>query len=293
MNIRISFPYEAFESTVEAFKFIDSYINFYKGGILTTSRSGFLNYNYSEIIKYLDKTSARSFNLVSNNSSTLEFNNSVTFRREQSKELNMFAFTIEDITKLKFTELIYASAEKKFTFCFLFNFDKCHWQNERVIDNYKVFHKPYEHLPKVWDDELSPVLGELIDISKNPGHLQETYQFVLMAAPEMWFGPGSWKVFDKKIIVDFPEATEIKEILNDVVYIRLFDWKTADYEDFEIIKLQKDFRKWTKMDTIEEELNKKVVPASKIVSMKLDLSNPNKPKGKLDIKDLEKQKRKK
>jgi hypothetical protein len=270
MNIWISFPYNAFSDTVHAFKFILKYTNFNIFGILTSSSRGFIEFNEEEIVSYIYKENKDSFILVNEYSTDLDFKNSIKYRRNSNLQANIFCFLIEHPSKINFESLIKDSAKIKFTKCILFDSLKSRWQNEVDIENYKSFSRSYEHLPRKWDDKLSPILGEIIDISKNPGHLKETYGTILMAAPEIWFGPGSWQFFDPKDILSFPNAIEIKEIIPEVIYVKLFDWKIPDYETPEILALQKQFRQWTKMDSTENLLDMAVQKSENVVSIKID-----------------------
>lgn len=293
MNYRLSLPYNSYSSVSEAFKFITEFIAFHVEGIQSSNSNGWIEYDYNKIIDYLDTSNLDSFNIVSNFSNYLDFKNSITFRRLHLLQLNLFAFSLESPANMRFEELLYSAAKKGFTMMLRFDFSKAKWQSERLIDNYKAFNKNFEHLPKIWDDELSPILGEVIDISKNPGHLKETQGIILMAAPEMWFGPGSWKLFDKKRVMSFPKAIKIKEILPDVIYVKLFDPDESDYEKYEILDLQKKFREWTRMDEIEQNLNQTSSKPTKAATLKLDIRDSDNTIEKLNITDLTKNKRNK
>lgn len=294
MNIWLSFPYESFYSTTDAFNFIAGFIRFHKEGILSSKEgSDYTNYDQYEIAEYLNSNNLDTFTLFSNYSKYFEFRNSVTFRRNQLTHLNIFCISIESISGLSFDELLLASSKKGFTMGILYNLSKSHWQNEKDVINYKTFNKPYEHLSKIWDESISPTLGEVIDISKNPGHTMETYGTVLMAAPEMWFGTGCWQYFDKRTVLSFQGAIEIKEVLPHVVYVKLFDWEVPDYESPEILSLQKRFREWTRMDEIEQELNKMVAKHTQSASLEINLRDPSNPKEKLNILEIISQKKKK
>lgn len=271
MNYRLSFPLNSFSSVSEAFRFITEYIAFHVEGILSTDSKGYIEYDDDKIISYLEKNNLDSFNLVSNISKYLDFKNSITFRKIDLLKLNLFAFSLESHNCIKFEELLNTAAKRNFTMMLRFDLSKAIWQSERLTDNYKAFNKSFEHLPKIWDDQLSPILGEVIDITKNPGHFKETQGIFLMAAPEMWFGPGSWELFDKKRVMSFPYAMGIKEIFPDVVNVKLFDPDESDYEKKEILELQRKFREWTRMDEIEESLNKSISKPDNTVIFKLDL----------------------
>jgi hypothetical protein len=61
----------------------------------------------------------------------------------------------------------------------------------------------------------------------------------------------------KQEILQFPNAEASKEILPNVVYVKLFDWKAPDYETSEILKIQKQFRDWSGMNEVEQKLEEK------------------------------------
>ena len=85
----------------------------------------------------------------------------------------------------------------------------------------------------------------------------------LMAAPEMWFGPGSLRYFEKQRLLSFPDAKKIQQLTDGVIYIELFDWETPDYEAEKILSLQRRFRNWVKMDEIELRLNEVIKEKSR------------------------------
>lgn len=269
MNIVLSFPYESFKGTSEAFNYILNFINFNIEGILSPREyQGFVKFDLDEIIKYLDNNKLDTFNIISNYSINFDFKNSVVFRRSKNKDLNIFICSIEEQNGINLSNLIKSAKEKNFTMGLLYDSSKTKWQNEKIITNFKTFNKPYEHLPKIWDSKLSPMYGEIIDISKNPGHICETFQIVLMAAPEMWFGPGSWKFFDKSLVESFPDAIKINIIFPDVIHVKLFNYTALNYEIIDILTLQRRFRDWIKMNEIEEKLNKKIIISNNVVTLK-------------------------
>ena len=125
-----------------------------------------------------------------------------------------------------------------------------------MIPNYIYHKRPYQHLNKITNPALPPILGERIDISQNPGHKKLSYMMYLMASQEIWFGPTSLEYFDKKALLSFPDALEIHEMKEDLIFVKLFDWETPDYETENILALQKEFREWTNMNAIEFHLDK-------------------------------------
>jgi hypothetical protein len=273
MTFCISFPQEAFKNTADAFKFIVPYLGFHKEGILSSGEDDeeLVEFDERKIEAYLNEHNLTNFSIVSNASAYLEFDNSVTFRRSELKSLCLFFCSVQKMELLNLAALLKAAALKGFTTAFIYDSGKSKWQNQEIVANYKTFGRPYAHLPKRWDPTLSPGLGELIDISKNPGHNKETYTMNLMAAPEIWFGPGSWEYFVKEKITSFPFAKEIRNIDTDILYVKLFDWNAPDYETPEILAIQSKFREWTGMNEIEEQLNRKVKSAHQALEMRIEI----------------------
>jgi hypothetical protein len=272
MAITLSFPFESFNDSSEAFKFIIEHITFHKEGILSSiDPSGFINYDPERIDDYLRDNNLTTFTLVSNNSQYFDFKNSVTFRRDSRKQLNTFSISQESPEGVSFNSLL--SAAKDLNFSTILNYDqiKSKWQSEIIVLNYQTFKRPYEHLPLISNER-----GGIIDISKNPGHYMETYSIALMAAPEMWFGPTSWLYFDKSCILSYKDALEIREVEKDIVYVKLFDPEAPDYEDPRILLLQKKFREWAGMDEIEEYLNSKVKQATLSAELNVTLTKSGK-----------------
>lgn len=283
MAIKLSFPFESFNDSSEAFKFIIEYVNFHKEGILSSiDPSGFIDYDRDRIVTYLQENNLTTFMLVSNNSQYFDFKNSVTFWRNSRKQLNTFSISVESHEGVNFNALL--SAAEGLNFSTVLNYDLINskWQNEIHVLNYQTFNRPYEHFPLISDER-----GGIIDISKNPGHYMETYSIALMAAPEMWFGPTSWLYFDKTRILSFKEALEIREIGKHIVYVKLFDPEATDYEDTQILLLQKKFREWTRMDEIEKHLNSKVKQASLSAELNITLTESGKQIEKFIVKRKE------
>jgi hypothetical protein len=285
MDFVISFPSTTFVDIADALHFADKYSCFDKQGIpwFENNNSTFLDYVDEDTITKLKSRPKQIFSLVEQFSDSGNYGKQITYRKEKDKALDIFFFDFENLNvDIKLNELLIEAVKRKFSFAYLGDSLKSHWQNQIMISNYQVLNKPYKHLPQKWDRQLSPIVGPIIDISVNPGHQRETYQMRLMAAPEMWFGPSAWQYFDKNAVMSFPHALDIEEVFPDVVNVKLFDPATPDYETSEILSLQKEFRDWVKMDEIEKNLDEKL---DEILSRdpqtgaytKVDIRNPESP----------------
>jgi len=288
MDIRISFPLGTFKDSGAAFLFIHDVVKFDINVIssVTSFPDGDWFSNVDDVATDLSTNNDHIFDLHDGKNIDdhgMVSVNAVVFRREPYYNLEVFAIGLKEVEKLDYERLIKKSAECGFTTIIGMDFLKAKWQSERFVQNYITFGKPHEHLDKMEDLVLGKSFGPVIDISKNPGHEIQTYEMCLMAAPEMWFGPGSWKYFDKKLVSTFPNGIEVNEILPDVVYVKLFDWTTPDYETPEILALQKKFRKWVKMDEVEANLNNMTSPLYEVATLKLDLKDPDNPKEEFSI----------
>jgi hypothetical protein len=280
MRFVISFPSPTFSNISDAIRFADEFTKFKKVGIVD---SVFYDPYSDGLLQYLKNLPKPMFWLEE---PPLDMNGrGITYRMEKEEQLEIFFFSIKNIIKELYLEnLLQKAAKENFSFAYLEN-SNSHWQNEIMISNYQVLNRPYKHLPQIWDSRLSPILGPIIDISVNPGHQKETYHMRLMAAPEMWFGPSAWQYFDKDRVKSFPFALDISEIIPDVVHVKLFDYATPDYEAPEILKLQKHFREWTKMDEVEKLLEEKLAEVRAqsnspvtAISTKVDIRHPDSPK---------------
>jgi hypothetical protein len=160
-------------------------------------------------------------------------------------------------------ELVAGLVKYDLTTACIFDFSKAKWQSEEFIANYEYHKRPHDHLKKITYPNMPPILRTRIDVFQNPGHETLTYTMSLMAAPEMWFGPGSLKYFDKERLLSFPDAKRIQRLPDGVIHIELFDWETPDYEAREILDLQRHFRDWVKMDEIELMLNEVIKQKTK------------------------------
>lgn len=265
MELVISFPYNSFNQVTEAFNFIINYINFKPAGILSYQHNGYIEFDIPKIVKYIDEYKLHNFHIISKHSSDLDFGKSIVYRNEAYKRMHIFIININAKSDVKMEELIHDSANIGFSMIIYFDLEKAHWQNEMDISKFKLLNQKYKHLPTKWDEKWSPILGRVIDIAKNPGHWVETYSTVLMAAPEIWFGPSSWEYFDKDKLLKYKKAIKIKELDVNVIYVNLFDPEVPNYEQRKILKKQKRFRKWVQMDKIEEKLNGMILKGKPLI----------------------------
>lgn len=92
-----------------------------------------------------------------------------------------------------------------------------------------------------------------VDITKNPGRRKMIGPFMLVAAPEMWYGKEMIDLIGRKHLLDFKDAERVEELTNGAIYIKLFDLKEDSATEKNSLK-QKKFRSWTSMDKLEEDL---------------------------------------
>jgi len=178
----------------------------------------------------------------------------ILFRKDRPSRTEYFVLSLGEEADVRLSELMRDVSAVGMTFSYISEYTKARWQSEEMLNAYEVEKRPHAHLKKIVDPMRPPLLQTKIDISENPGHARLTYTMKLMAAPEMWFGPGCWAYFDKHKVSSFPDAQEIKWIQDDLLYVRLFDWKMPDYEAGPILDLQTRFRNWSGMNEVEQQL---------------------------------------
>lgn len=257
MDIVISFPFNSFQTCADALTFIYPFINIDIIAIWSgkSFSGGYNAFEWEDAIEKLKKNDDVFFSLSSEFNNFHEEKNSIMFRKDKNKAAALFFLKLEEEVNIQLEELLIASVKLDFALAYKCDLLKSRWQSEEIIANYEHYKRPYDHLKKIVDPKLPPIIGRKIDISENPGHQKLTYTMNLMAAPEMWFGPGAWKYFDKDLITSFPELKGMRFVSDDIIYIKLFDWNIPDYEAPEILDLQRKFRVWTRMDDIEKELD--------------------------------------
>ncbi|MCE1178321.1 MAG: hypothetical protein LWW86_04735 [Micrococcales bacterium] len=92
------------------------------------------------------------------------------------------------------------------------------WQSEKSLGNYRVFGRPYEHLPTYRDRHGR----ERVDISGNPGRDSETVGLRMWAASDIWFGPEAGRALDYSRIHTIPVGA-LTELPNDRWHLHLYD----------------------------------------------------------------------
>ena len=133
-----------------------------------------------------------------------------------------------------------------------FNAMHCHdrtdltWQSETMAQNYKIFKRPWEHLPTYTDPDTS---HQRVDISGNPGRKLELPGMRIVAAWRMWYGRGAFPFLPRERLLSFPDAHRIEELENDVVFIELYE-DPLDYENPENRRRQQAFRDWMGLDEL-------------------------------------------
>lgn len=162
-----------------------------------------------------------------------------------------FSFWGETINSEILNDIIGKAHKKDFFMGYYYNPLNTLNQNEEIVSNLEIQNIPHDHLPKKWDPVLEK---EVIDTFQNPGHERLTYGTWIYAAPEMWFGKAAWQYFDKEKLKKYTKAVDIRELEEDLVYIKLFDPYSPDYETKEILELQADFREYSEMNRIEKDL---------------------------------------
>jgi len=265
MSLKLSFPSGTFKNTGEAFTFVYPFLRFSTkvAHALTSRRDGiWLNENNTaELIANLANNNDDYFDLHDGDSLEALGDEGVSFvvyRKKAYYHMELFAIEAATPEKVDITGLIVAAAALGFTTAIYADDEKGRWQSERFTQHYETAGRPHAHLPKINYPGLSETYGPLVDISQNPGHQIPTYNMYLMAAPEIWFGPGSRTWFDHEQVKRFDGALSINEPTPDVVYVHLFDRAAADYEAPEILALQQRFRTWVKMDEVTALLNSKL-----------------------------------
>ncbi|MDN5204925.1 hypothetical protein QQ008_26280 [Fulvivirgaceae bacterium BMA10] len=115
-----------------------------------------------------------------------------------------------------------------------------------MIDNYKVFNKPYDHLRQYWDEELQV---NKVDVSNNPGRIEFAPGLVLMSCWRMYFGNSFFKHVSRERILSFEGAHRIEEQDNGVVFVELYAdvFESGNEENKE---KQKQFREWIEIDKL-------------------------------------------
>jgi len=260
MDYSITFPVNTFADSAAALAFVRPFLHIPFESITSTRAyaDGLEPFDPEEALQRLGEKQDTMFRITSETSETAEDRNSVVFNNRRDEKVAHFMLRFENRSDVDLDALVRAAGEKGMTFAYAYDFWKAYWQSVEVINTYQVAKKPYDHLKKKINPKMPPFLRESIDISDNPGHQQLTFSMKLMAAPEMWFGPGCWEYFDRQRVASFPDAQVIEWITPEILHVRLFDAGTPDYEAANILRLQQQFRQWSRMDEVEALLQAKL-----------------------------------
>lgn len=102
------------------------------------------------------------------------------------------------------------------------------WQGETDPQMYQMFYDgPWEHLPRTvdeWDDEV-------IDVSGNPGRIDDGPGMRLWAAQDLWFGPASAAVIAYDAVPTLPVG-EVTHLGGGLWHVRLW----ADGTDLDDVR---------------------------------------------------------
>lgn len=128
--------------------------------------------------------------------------------------------------------------------------DDVTFQSAERVSIYQVKNRSYEHVRLYYNDYWKE---QLIDISGNPGRKKLVCGMWLMSCWRMWFGSEYFEHVSKNHLLAFPDAHEVREEDNGVVFIELY--KNPHEADVpENRRVQQAFRDWVKMDKMEQEL---------------------------------------
>lgn len=260
MDYSITFPVDVFADAAAALVFVHPFVRIPFESITSTRayQDGLEPFELEEALQRLGEKQDRIFHITSETDETAEDRNSVIFNLRRDEKVAHFMLRFEKEKDVDLDALLRAAGKKGMTFSYKYDFWKAYWSSVEVINTYEVAKRPFAHLKKKMNPKMPPFLREMIDISENPGHQRLTFSMKLMAAPEMWFGPGCWPYFDRQRVTSFPDAQAVDWLEPDLLHVRLFDAETPDYEAGNIVHLQQRFRQWTGMDEVEALLETKL-----------------------------------
>lgn len=266
MKFQISFTLGTFSDTGKAFRFISAFIKRAATAIDSTATysEGAWIIDDDKIEEDLSTGNDLLFSLHDGKDIYSDFveTNRVTYRKDPYYETELFLIEVIDELFIDMENLLKEAGIFKFNTAQRFDFWKARWQSELFPSNFESSGISYKNRRLISHPLWFKRDGLIIDIRQNPGREIPTHNMRLMAAPEMWFGPGAWGVFEINNILNCKDTLETKEIFPGVVYVKLFDPETEDYETPEILSYQQAFRKCSKMDEIEDLLNGKLSHAT-------------------------------
>ena len=260
MNLSISFLYEAFPDAGAAFSLVAKHFKRPLTAIL--SSHAYEDGDWIDTYQEVEEKLRDSHELMFNTHDSEVFQsfmgarkvNTITFHRDQVYKLDVIGFTLLDENLVDMDALIREAQALNFTFAMKFDFAKSMWQIEKNVTIFEGMGKDYSGRKLTIDKRYPQRSGMTIDVSENPGREIRTFGFRLMAAPEMWFGPGAWRFFGMEDILSWPTAHKLEGSFDDIVYAKLFDPHAPDYEESQILETQRRFRECSKMDQVQDHL---------------------------------------
>ncbi|KAA2238491.1 hypothetical protein F0L74_19910 [Chitinophaga agrisoli] len=267
MSLKLSFPAGSFANTGDAFSFIYPFLHFDIRFInASPSRQGAQLFDKAQVVELTKDLAVNNDDYLALHDGAVMEDlgddniNFVVYRRKPGYQLELFSINAASPGSIDITSLINAAGSRGFTMAIYTDHQKSRWQSELFVHHYEEAGRPHAHLRKIEHPLFTKHYGPVIDLSQNPGHEIQTYSMCLAAAPEMWFGPGSWLYFDQERVRSFTGALAITAPAPDIVYVHLFDRSIPDYETPEILALQQQFRQWVDMDAVEAGLHDKLGP---------------------------------
>lgn len=261
MRLEVSFTLGAFDDAGDAFSLATSYLK--KPLTVIQAPVSFPNGvwigNYTDMQKTLSANRDHWFALHSGDHISdlhdITSVNGISYWTDKAFATEVIAMEIIDDSFIDLESFIKAAAIRKFNFGMMYNPAKACWQREQFVSNFHKYGKSIEGRKLISHPYWTEKVGLTVDIRNNPGRHIQTYNMRLMAAPEMWFGPGAWGYFEEREVLAFDIALEKEIIAPGTIYIKLFDINEPDYEAHHVLDMQWEFRQCTDMDEIEDRLN--------------------------------------
>lgn len=267
ITVFVSFEKNIFKDSLEAYYYMKGLVNFNITQCYLQYRNGQQSFDEAEIESYLLEYNDSTLTLGAETEDNDDFEK-ILFRKSHPVfNFESMVISVHQFATIDFHFLTNHSHKYNFTIAYTTNTLKAMWQNQIFVHQFDVFKHPYTFV-KTKKNFMSsnPIAGDMVDIFYNPGHERMVYGMKLMAAPDMWFGERALMYFDKQKLLSYPNALEIKELENGVVYIKLFDIEEPDWETPEILSLQKHFRAWSNMNEIEKTLRDKIPNHDRILA---------------------------
>lgn len=264
MQFHISFNLGSFSHAGEVFDFATQFIHHpltaihssdaFEGGDWIDGE-----FEYPKIIEKLSNGKEKLFSAHDGDNIEALFGgenvNSLIYLKNEPYFTEEISISFKDTSFFDPEPLVRAAVKYQFNLAFIFDSGKALWQSEQFISNFKALGKQYSHRQTIvlplWEKSTGPT----INIRVNPGRYIRTHSMRLMAAPEIWFGPGAWQYFNAEQIQGCTSIREKRMLEDQLLYIKLFDARVNDYEAPDILRLQREFRQCSGMDHVEDQLN--------------------------------------